>query len=113
MMQVFFTIELFIRFCGFRRKRNCIHDMWFVFDVAGAPSVAQDSRNGSQLACRGLSKTGCELAVPSNYNDASSSPAQDAAEIHRLCSGHGALDGFRIVGGAHHLLVCTGTELGA
>mmetsp|Transcript_49666 Transcript_49666/g.116767 ORF Transcript_49666/g.116767 Transcript_49666/m.116767 type:complete len:822 (-) Transcript_49666:59-2524(-) len=30
---VFFTAELIIRFCGFRRKRNCFHDMWFIFDL--------------------------------------------------------------------------------
>ena len=36
--QVFFTAELIIRFCGFRRKRNCFHDMWFIFDLAGIPS---------------------------------------------------------------------------
>ncbi|CAE7466412.1 Cacna1g [Symbiodinium pilosum] len=30
---VFFTLELIIRFCGFRRKRNCFQDMWFLFDL--------------------------------------------------------------------------------
>ena len=33
-LQVFFTLELIIRFCGFRRKRNCFQDMWFLFDLA-------------------------------------------------------------------------------
>mmetsp|Transcript_54031 Transcript_54031/g.126173 ORF Transcript_54031/g.126173 Transcript_54031/m.126173 type:complete len:808 (-) Transcript_54031:80-2503(-) len=29
-----FIIELLVRFCGFRVKRKCVHDLWFVFDMA-------------------------------------------------------------------------------
>merc|ERR1719331_523682 len=29
---VFFTGELLVRFCAFRRKYNCMRDAWFVFD---------------------------------------------------------------------------------
>ncbi|CAE7422041.1 CACNA1H [Symbiodinium sp. CCMP2456] len=31
---LFFTFELAVRFAAFERKRNCLRDMWFIFDSA-------------------------------------------------------------------------------
>jgi len=30
----YFSLELFIRFCAFQRKRDCLKDGWFVFDTS-------------------------------------------------------------------------------